>query len=153
MVGAPRHEVARACDICADEQLSWNTFRLPCGHGWYCASCTRRHAEARLAVGAHEVPCPECGAELPQALLRTILPAETMERLLERSLERAVGASGNLWPCPSPGCPNRVALEEGQVPRLDCSFCHKERRAVAYQRSAVVCDAGGLAEAETCQGA
>eukprot|EP00928_Gymnodinium_smaydae_P100582 TRINITY_DN98_c2_g1_i1.p1 TRINITY_DN98_c2_g1~~TRINITY_DN98_c2_g1_i1.p1 ORF type:complete len:529 (-),score=91.31 TRINITY_DN98_c2_g1_i1:36-1622(-) len=117
---------ATCCCICTEELAPWSSVRLPCGHGSYCATCIRRHVEARLDVGAHEVHCPECDFLMGQAMLRALLPAKLFERLLERSLERAVNASDDLWPCPTPNCPNRVALEEGQQGRFNCDLCRTE---------------------------
>jgi len=114
------------CAICVEDLEVGRAVRLPCGHGWYCPTCVQRHTEARLASGSHEVPCPECGQTVAEALLRIILPHRTMEQLLARSLERAVGSSDDLCPCPTPDCPNRVALERGMTPRLDCPLCKRE---------------------------
>lgn len=116
----------RACGLCAEDRAAWCTVRLPCAHGWYCVGCMQRHAEARLDLGGHEVPCPECSVALTQAVLRVVLPEATLQRLMQRSLEQAVGSSGDLWPCPTPNCANRVALEEGQTPRLNCEVCGRE---------------------------
>lgn len=69
---------------------------------------------------------------------RTIL-----DRLLERSLEQAVSASSTMWPCPSPDCPNRVALDDGQEPRLQCPQCGKEH--------CLVCHATPYHNGKTCQ--
>lgn len=116
------------CAICAEERGAFQAVRLPCGHGWYCAACIASFAEARLQQGLHDVPCPECHVPLCEALLRAVLPPSSglMERLLVRSLEQAVDSSGGLWACPTPDCPNRVALDEGQEPRLQCQLCGKE---------------------------
>lgn len=124
--GLRTSNIQRACGICAEEQGPWCTVSLPCGHGWYCADCVQRHAQARLDSGGYEVPCFECNMPLTQALLRALLSPATFDRLVHRSLEKAVGCSQDLWPCPSPNCPNRVALEEGQVPRLHCDLCGRE---------------------------
>eukprot|EP00747_Dinoflagellata_sp_TGD_P102759 gnl/TRDRNA2_/TRDRNA2_168762_c0_seq1.p1 gnl/TRDRNA2_/TRDRNA2_168762_c0~~gnl/TRDRNA2_/TRDRNA2_168762_c0_seq1.p1 ORF type:complete len:410 (+),score=58.90 gnl/TRDRNA2_/TRDRNA2_168762_c0_seq1:60-1232(+) len=120
------NDQAVTCEICTDDCDPFLAVRLPCAHGWYCATCVRRHAEARLATGATVISCPECGAELPPRTLRALLPTELLDKLLARSLDKAVGACDDLWPCPTPNCNNRVALEDGQIPRLSCSFCSKE---------------------------
>eukprot|EP00811_Abedinium_folium_P035910 NODE_8664_length_1478_cov_6.877868.p1 GENE.NODE_8664_length_1478_cov_6.877868~~NODE_8664_length_1478_cov_6.877868.p1 ORF type:complete len:371 (-),score=84.25 NODE_8664_length_1478_cov_6.877868:222-1334(-) len=114
------------CVICIAECPAWSSVQLPCGHGWYCGDCMQQHAEARLSVGAVEVPCPECGKVLAQAVIRALLSSQLVDRLLERSLEKAIGTSNDLWPCPTPDCPNRVALEPGQTPQLRCSTCCRE---------------------------
>mmetsp|Transcript_69427 Transcript_69427/g.206855 ORF Transcript_69427/g.206855 Transcript_69427/m.206855 type:complete len:379 (-) Transcript_69427:74-1210(-) len=114
------------CSICTEAQPPWSAVRLPCRHGWYCPGCLQRFAEVRLGEGRHEVPCPECGVPLGQGLLRAVLPKQTLDRLLERSLEQAVSASDGLWPCPTPDCRHRVALDDGQVPCLQCPQCHQE---------------------------
>jgi len=116
----------RACSLCAEDFSAWRTVQLPCGHGWYCSGCMERHTQARLDLGSHEVPCPECGKQVSEVVLRAVLPPALLEQLASRSLGKAVGASGDLWPCPTPDCANCVALEEGQVPRLQCTFCGKE---------------------------
>jgi len=86
----------------------------------------QRHAEARLEVGAAHVACPECSAPIAECNLRKMLSPELMERLLARSLEQAVSSTSDLWACPTPNCPMRVALEDGEEPRLVCPECNKE---------------------------
>merc|ERR1712039_1068919 len=40
--------------------------------------------------------------------------------------EQAVSSVADLWACPTPNCPMRVALEDGEEPRLKwCSQCGK----------------------------
>jgi len=115
------------CAICADEAQPCHAVRLLCGHGWYCLSCMQQFAEERLASGHHDVPCPECRSSLSPAVVRNVLPESIVQRLLNRSLESAVGASGGgLLACPTPDCPERVALEEGQIPRYRCRQCRRE---------------------------
>lgn len=99
---------------------------LGCRHGWYCGSCMRRHAEARLEVGAAHVACPECAVPIADCNLRRLLSSDIMERLLSRSLEQAVAATSDLWVCPTPNCPVRVSLEEGDLPMLQCTECGKQ---------------------------
>lgn len=122
----PVSDAPRNCSICLDTQDAWCAFRLPCGCGWYCAACIGRHAEARLDVGKHDVTCPECYKEVGEAMLKAILPQKTLERLHQRSLEGAVSAANNIWPCPTPDCPIRVAIEPGDEPCLRCTHCNKE---------------------------
>lgn len=101
---------------------------LGCRHGWYCTRCVQQHAEARLGVGDVHVPCPECRAPVPERDLRKLLPADVVDRLLARSLERAVSTESDLWACPTPNCPMRVALDEGddgELARLHCPLCRK----------------------------
>lgn len=115
------------CAICCDEVLAQGAVRLACRHGWYCRNCVQRHTETRLDVGAAEVGCPECSVAVAEHDLRKLLPAELIERLLQRSLERAVSAAADLWACPTPSCPMRVALPaRARTYRLKCTLCKKE---------------------------
>lgn len=113
------------CSICCNDVPPCRAVRLGCTHGWYCASCVMRHAEARLATGASSINCPECCTQLAERDLRKLLPQELIDRLLSRSLEQAVSAASDLCACPTPNCPMRVALEDDQLPRLHCSLCKK----------------------------
>lgn len=113
------------CEICCNDVPPWRAVRLGCSHGWYCAQCMLRHSEARLSTGAASISCPECCTPLAERDLRKLLPQETIDRLLQRSLEQAVSSVPDLWACPTPNCPMRVALEDGEVPRLKCTFCKK----------------------------
>lgn len=117
---------AETCGICCNDVPPWRAVRLSCGHGWYCAQCILRHAEARLAVGAASVTCPECNAALAERDLRKLLPPELIDRLLARSLEQAISSAADLWACPTPNCPMRVALGDGELPRLRCTLCKKD---------------------------
>lgn len=115
-----------SCNICCDDVLPQNAVTLSCSHGWYCLQCVGRHAEARLSNGSAHVPCPECTLPIPERDLRRMLRSSLLERLLTRSLEQAVSAVSDLWACPTPNCPMRVALEDGDIPRLYCDICNKE---------------------------
>mmetsp|Transcript_6559 Transcript_6559/g.14253 ORF Transcript_6559/g.14253 Transcript_6559/m.14253 type:complete len:458 (-) Transcript_6559:317-1690(-) len=121
-------EVVQECCICVEEQEPFSCLRLPCSHGWFCAECLRRHTSARLDMGRYDVPCPipACGKELSDKILRAVLPGELLEKLHARSLDKAMSVCSDLYQCPTPDCPNRVALESGQEPRLNCSFCGRE---------------------------
>merc|ERR1719313_2469415 len=114
------------CEICCNDTPKGAAVQFGCKHGWYCQNCMVRHAEARLEVGDPHVACPECQAPIAECNLRRVLPPDTMERLLARSLEKAVSATADLWACPTPNCPMRVALEDGEEPRLQCTECKKE---------------------------
>eukprot|EP00930_Biecheleria_cincta_P071546 TRINITY_DN59035_c0_g1_i1.p1 TRINITY_DN59035_c0_g1~~TRINITY_DN59035_c0_g1_i1.p1 ORF type:complete len:573 (-),score=147.19 TRINITY_DN59035_c0_g1_i1:276-1994(-) len=114
------------CKICCCDTSPWRSVRLSCGHGWYCAQCMLRHAEARLANGATSITCPECSKQLAERDLRKLLPTELIDRLLARSLEQAVSATSDIRACPTPNCPMRVALEEGDNPRFKCTVCKKD---------------------------
>ncbi|CAJ1452202.1 unnamed protein product, partial [Effrenium voratum] len=117
---------ADVCKICCCDTSAWRSVRLACGHGWYCASCMLRHAEARLEMGAASITCPECSSILAECDLRKLLPAETIDRLLARSLEQAVSCAADIRACPTPNCPMRVAIEEGDITRFKCTMCKKE---------------------------
>merc|ERR1719510_2234662 len=117
---------AESCSICCAEQIDGSKMvRLACNHGWYCLDCMARFAQSRLEVGAVELTCPECSNAIAEHDLRKMVPAETVERLLQRSIERAVSCDANLKACPTPGCPMRVALEDGASARLSCPLCKK----------------------------
>lgn len=114
---------ADICKICFCDTPAWRSVCLGCGHGWYCASCMQRHAEARLDMGASNICCPECTTPLPERDLRKLLPTQIIDRMLARSLEQAVSSAADIWACPTPNCPMRVALEDGELARLKCSLC------------------------------
>jgi len=114
------------CSICCDDEVAPETaVRLTCHHGWYCFTCMARYAQARLEMGSVSVPCPQCDAQVAEHDLRRVLPEETINKLLERSLEQAVSRQADLRACPTPGCPMRVALEDGESGRLKCPLCKK----------------------------
>mmetsp|Transcript_67157 Transcript_67157/g.160829 ORF Transcript_67157/g.160829 Transcript_67157/m.160829 type:complete len:305 (-) Transcript_67157:111-1025(-) len=117
---------AVTCLICFEDAAAWTALQLECSHGWFCATCIRRHVEARIELGDPAVSCPSCTCLLSHAALRTAVPTALYERLLAGSLESAVGASPDLWACPTPDCINRVALAPGEEPRLNCSHCGQE---------------------------
>lgn len=119
------NKTVETCSICCNEVPAWHAVHLSCGHGWYCDHCMHMHAEARLQVGDPSVQCPECRAALAERDLRKLLPEEVIERLLTRSLEKAVSSSSDLFRCPTPNCPMRVAVEEGASERLRCPMCRK----------------------------
>jgi len=114
------------CSICCEDVLPSGATRLRCDHGWYCLTCIARHVEARLDVGAVNVQCPECALSIAERDLRKLVSTEVLNRLLSRSLEQAVAATADLWPCPTPGCPMRVALEANEPARFTCPECKKE---------------------------
>jgi len=113
------------CAICCEDIGPREAYKLSCKHGWYCKDCVLRHAEARLEIGAVQIPCPECGVVLAERELRRVLPGEFIDRLQARSLEQAVSGTSDLRACPTPNCPMRVCLEEGEQPRLKCPLCRK----------------------------
>lgn len=118
--------------------------RLPgCRHGWYCMECMLKHAEARLEVGAAHVACPECDTPIAECNLRKILPMKVIEQLHTRSLEQAVSSTSDLWACPTPNCPMRVAVQPGEEPRLVCPECEKE--------SCLACGAQPYHKGMTCE--
>lgn len=114
---------SQTCAICIEEAPPCQAVRLVCHHGWYCTDCIRKHCEARIEAGAVEVRCPECGMQVSERHLRLLLPARDVDRLLSRSL----GGAAGLRHCPTPDCPNIVAMEEGDSTfRLDCLICKKD---------------------------
>jgi len=117
---------AAMCEICCYDVPPWRAVRLKCSHGWYCAQCVLKHAEARLAMGAANVTCPECFVTLDERDIRKMLPTEIMDRLQARSVEQAVSSAADLWSCPTPNCPMRVALDDGELPLLQCPVCNKD---------------------------
>lgn len=120
-----RSRARESCSICCEDVSEGSAVRLSCSHGWYCFQCLKRHAEARLEMGSVDVCCPQCNAPIAERTLRQVLPAKLVERLLKRSLEQAVSSVGDLYACPTPNCTFRVALEEGDIPRLKCPQCKK----------------------------
>ena len=48
------------------------------------------------------MPGPECSSVLAERDLRKLLPAETIDRLLARSLEQAVSCAADIRACPTP---------------------------------------------------
>jgi len=114
------------CSICCSEDVApQGAVRLSCQHGWYCSSCMTKFAQARLELGAVHVPCPQCGETVAEHDLRRLLPKEVLDKLLDRSLEQAVSCQADLCACPTPSCPMRVALEDGETGRLKCPLCKK----------------------------
>jgi len=113
------------CAICCADMPAFRSVQLRCGHGWYCASCVLRYAESRLAVGKPDLPCPDCGEEVAEHEMRRLLPTEVVEAFLAHSLELAVCMNADLRPCPTPGCPMRVALSEDGTNRFKCPLCNK----------------------------
>lgn len=134
------------CVICAEEVAVREAVRLmPCRHGWYCVACMQHAAEAKIEEGAtvSAIHCPECPGGLSEALLRALLTKKQMERLHRQGLESAVSSCEALRPCPTPDCPNRVALEDGIQPRLMCEHCHKEH--------CLLCSASPFHSGKTCE--
>lgn len=121
---------SQTCSLCCTDTPPWYAVRLACEHGWYCQQCILRHAEGRLEKGAFEITCPECeamgvGVPLPERDLRRLLPVHLVEKLLQRSLERAVLSCPDLFFCPTPNCACPVALEDGDTPHFVCPKCDK----------------------------
>merc|ERR1712060_575167 len=67
----------------------------------------------------------ECNTPIAERDLRRLLPSDVIDRLLARSLEQAVAATSDLYSCPTPDCPMRVAMEEGKMARFLCPMCRK----------------------------
>eukprot|EP00747_Dinoflagellata_sp_TGD_P167879 gnl/TRDRNA2_/TRDRNA2_193140_c0_seq1.p1 gnl/TRDRNA2_/TRDRNA2_193140_c0~~gnl/TRDRNA2_/TRDRNA2_193140_c0_seq1.p1 ORF type:complete len:492 (+),score=52.43 gnl/TRDRNA2_/TRDRNA2_193140_c0_seq1:137-1612(+) len=132
------------CTICYTHVKEGRAVRLGCcQHGWYCIDCMCRHSEARLEIGGAQVPCPECGTQLPEWKLRKMLPAKLMDRLILRGFGQTLPAGTSLRACPTPNCYMRVALEDGAAPqRFVCQLCCKE--------SCLFCSAQPYHEGLTC---
>jgi hypothetical protein len=133
------------CSICLEHHDSREAAKLwPCQHGWYCLSCLRRTVDAKMDEGKMlgDIGCPECRRALSEPLLKAVLTKEQMDRLHRTSLESAVASSSRLRPCPTPDCPNRVALADGIIPRLRCELCHKEH--------CLLCSASPYHDGKTC---
>lgn len=112
--------------ICCEDVPAGGAVLLSCQHGWFCKQCMVRHTEARLEVGDVVVPCFQCNMPLPERELRRLLPEHVFDRLLTRSLERAISSTADLRACPTPNCPMRVAMEgDDAPPRFKCSMCKK----------------------------
>lgn len=78
-----------------------------------------------MEAGHIDVQCPECTTKVQERDLRKLLPAALVERLLSRSLERAVSSIEDLRACPTPNCTMRVVAGEGDSGRLNCPSCRK----------------------------
>eukprot|EP00930_Biecheleria_cincta_P028749 TRINITY_DN20044_c0_g1_i1.p1 TRINITY_DN20044_c0_g1~~TRINITY_DN20044_c0_g1_i1.p1 ORF type:complete len:469 (-),score=87.24 TRINITY_DN20044_c0_g1_i1:247-1653(-) len=136
------------CSICCCPAELREAVRLqPCGHGWYCITCVQRTVDAKLEDGIclSSLTClePSCGYQLTERVLRALLTRAQIDCLHRRDLEAAVASSSDLRPCPTPDCPNRVALEDGTEPRLLCSFCGKEH--------CLLCSASPYHEGKSCE--
>lgn len=142
--GVFRNDAPVMCGLCCEDADSGSAVRLACQHGWYCSICMTRHVEARLSDGVVEVSCPECWVPLAEHTLRAAgVPNKTLDRLNALSLEQAVNAASDLWACPTPNCPMRVALEEGERAQLRCTMCKKS--------SCLKCGAQPFHRGKTCE--
>eukprot|EP00930_Biecheleria_cincta_P040361 TRINITY_DN27659_c0_g1_i1.p1 TRINITY_DN27659_c0_g1~~TRINITY_DN27659_c0_g1_i1.p1 ORF type:complete len:719 (-),score=89.31 TRINITY_DN27659_c0_g1_i1:177-2333(-) len=120
-----RNRDEQICAICCNTVSTNRAVRLECRHGWYCDTCMLRYSETQLADGALQVTCPECRSPIEEHILRGIVPHKVIDRLLEQSLRQAVAASGDLFACPTPDCPMRVALSVDGKSYLHCQLCSK----------------------------
>mmetsp|Transcript_50833 Transcript_50833/g.135680 ORF Transcript_50833/g.135680 Transcript_50833/m.135680 type:complete len:869 (-) Transcript_50833:23-2629(-) len=142
--GVFRNDAPVMCGLCCEDADPGSAVRLACQHGWYCSICMTRHVEARLSDGVVEVSCPECRVPLAEHTLRAAgVPDKTLDRLNALSLEQAVNAASDLWACPTPNCPMRVALEEGERAQLRCTMCKKS--------SCLKCGAQPFHRGKTCE--
>mmetsp|Transcript_344 Transcript_344/g.606 ORF Transcript_344/g.606 Transcript_344/m.606 type:complete len:394 (+) Transcript_344:99-1280(+) len=140
------NDKSEQCSICIETFGRGEAAKLlPCQHGWYCFDCLRRAADVKIANGATlgAICCPACNLELSEVVLRALLGTEQMDKLHRQSVEAAVAASSELRPCPTPDCPNRVALEDGMTPRLQCEMCGKEH--------CLLCSASPYHTGKSCQ--
>merc|ERR1719284_929816 len=54
------------------------------------------------------------------------MPGDVVDRFLQRSLERAVSTTEDLWACPTPNCAMRVAVDPTDtITRFKCNMCKK----------------------------
>jgi len=120
-----RNRRSQTCEICCHTVTASAAVRLPCLHGWYCDDCVLKYCEAQLRDGVLQITCPECRDPIHEHVLRSIVPHSVLDRLLEHSLEQAVAASSDLVACPTPDCPMRVALHEGDKINFSCQVCCK----------------------------
>jgi len=120
-----RNQDHENCLICCDGIAPNGAVRLSCQHGWYCDSCMLKYTETQLGAGAVEITCPECRGPIDESSLRTIVPSSVIDRLLEQGLEQAVAAASDLFACPTPDCPMRVAFKDEDKPHFRCEICAK----------------------------
>mmetsp|Transcript_50016 Transcript_50016/g.161799 ORF Transcript_50016/g.161799 Transcript_50016/m.161799 type:complete len:1166 (-) Transcript_50016:142-3639(-) len=114
------------CQICASSAARGEALRIrPCGHGWFCKDCVRQWAASQVVDGRCCVACPnpECKRPIGHRQLRSVLPNTHFERLVRRSVELLCAADDAVVACPTPDCPYRAWLGEGQEPRLVCECC------------------------------
>lgn len=114
------------CAICFTDAQPMKAVRLNCRHGWYCEHCMRMHAEARLSMGDVCVPCPECREPIQDSGLKQFLTDDVVARFHDRSIQKAIASSTNLFTCPTANCDMCVELEPGEEPWLKkCPKCKK----------------------------
>lgn len=126
---AARNGSAVLCEICAGDAAAGDALRLrPCGHGWFCLECVRRWAATQVADGQCLLCCPipECRRPIEHSQLRTVLPGDAFEGLVRRSVESLCAQDESVVACPTPDCPYRAWVGEGQEPRLVCEYCRLE---------------------------
>jgi len=125
----PSTQTAVACLLCGDNI----SFVLDCSHP-FCTTCLKQYVQAQIDLGksAHIV-CPmphaECGKEILQRELQTILGKEKFAKIDRFALESATDADPNLRYCPTPDCPYiaywEEQLKDGTVslPKFFCPLC------------------------------
>ena len=119
------NENVQTCTICFDGDIETGcALKLSCSHGWYCKNCVKQHIQMRLDQGHVNITCPECGLELSEAIVRTIVPEDVHQRLLDRSLQQAVGSASDMFICPTADCPMRVVLDGSDQSEFMCPLCN-----------------------------
>lgn len=126
---------APKCQICNDTVT--NNFTLSCNHP-FCMTCLNQYIQAQIELGnAACIICPmprsECGSQIPQSELQTILGREKFTKLDRFALESATDTDPNFHHCPTPDCPYIVywEAEDGSedgtpittTPKLFCPIC------------------------------
>jgi len=131
----PPMRTAPKCQICNDTVT--DNFTLSCNHP-FCMTCLNQYIQAQIELGnAACIICPmprsECGAQIPQSELQTILGREKFAKLDRFALESATDTDPNFHHCPTPDCPYIVywEAEDGSedgtpittTPKLFCPIC------------------------------
>lgn len=117
------------CTICASLVDAGDALRLrPCGHGWFCRGCLQQWAASQAGDGSCACCCPvpDCRLPIGHRQLRAVLTTTAFAQLMRRSVEQICLHDPTLVACPTPDCPNRAWIDEGQEPILICEVCRIE---------------------------
>ncbi|CAE7283832.1 RBCK1 [Symbiodinium sp. CCMP2592] len=119
----------QVCAICTDTQRRGGALRIrPCGHGWFCRGCIQQWTAVQMSEGKSAVSCPipECRRSVGHRQLRAVLSIADFGRFVRRSVENLCLADPSLIACPTPDCPYRAWIGEGDRSRLICEVCFME---------------------------